>query len=182
MFHTAKAFTPFWMRGVAKERDRGGSVMAQVAPFFGVMPAPADMNATAAEKKAREMVVGKLPQGSRTKAQFEQRQLEHKIETALRKRDPEARAMIQQAKRDKLITAEDEQQIRQKAATPPIVSITRSLDFPQALQVWEEASDQEKAKLKRSFIEKGEQYLETHPDQEKETNKQLREIRRFVWR
>jgi hypothetical protein len=45
--------------------------------------------------------------------------------------------------------------------------------------VWELAGDQEKARLKLSFIAKGERYLETHPDQEKETNKQLREIRRF---
>ncbi len=182
VFHTAKAFTPFWIRGVAKERDRGGSVMAQVAPFFGVMPAPADMNATAAERKARELVVGKLPQGSRTKAQFEQRQIEYQIETALRKKDPGARMMIQQAKRDKLITAADEQQIRKKAATPLIVSATRSLDFPQALQVWEEATDQEKAKLKQSFIGKGERYMETHPYQEKDLRQQLREIRRFVGR
>ncbi len=182
VFHTAKAFTPFWMRGVAKERERGGSAMAQIAPFFGVMPAPADMNATAAEKKAREFVIGKLPQGSRTKAQFEQRQLEHQIETALRKKDPGARMMIQQAKRDKLITAADEQQIRKKAATPLIVSATRSLDFPQALQVWEEATDQEKAKLKQSFLGKGDRYIESHPDQEKEIRQQLREIMRFVER
>lgn len=182
VFHTAKAFTPFWMRGVAKERERGGSAMAQIAPFFGVMPAPADMNATAAEKKAREFVIGKLPQGSRTKAPFEQRQLEHQIETALRKKDPGARMMIQQAKRDKLITAADEQQIRKKAATPLIVSATRTLDFPQALQVWEEATDQEKAKLKQSFLGKGDRYIESHPDQEKELRQQLREIMRFVER
>jgi hypothetical protein len=182
VFHTAKAFVPFWMRGVAKERERGGNAMAQIAPFFGVMPAPAGMNATAAETKARELVVAKLPQGSKTKAQFEQRQLEHKIETALRKKDPEARMMIQQAKRDKLITPQDEQQIRKAAVTPLLVSATRSLDFEQALQVWELADRGEKSQLKQSFIAKGERYLETHPDQAKETMKQLQVIRRFIGR
>lgn len=180
VFHTAKAFTPFWMRGVAKERERGGSALAQVGPFFGVMPAPADMNATAAEKKARELIVGKLPQGSKTKEQFEKSQLEHKLENALRKDDPQARQMIQQAKRDRLITPRDEQSIRKAASTPLIVGLTRSLDFPQALQVWDEATPQERAKLKLPLVEKGQRYIESHPDQEKEINRQIREIRRFV--
>ncbi len=181
VFHTAKAFTPFWMRGVAKERERGGSVMAQVAPFFGVMPAPADMNATAAEKKARELVVGKLPKGSRTKEQFEKSQLEHRIETALRKKDPAAADLIQQGKRDKIITPKDERHIRKAAATPPIVSLTRTLDFPQGLQVWEEATPEEKAKLRKSLNTKGTHYLESHPEKREETMGQLKAIRSFVW-
>ena len=153
--------------------------MAQVAPFFGVMPAPADMNATAAEKKAHEITGGHIRQGARTKEQFEKSQLEHKIENALRKGDPEAARMINQAKQDKAITPKDMQAIRKSAKTPPIVNAIRQFDFSESMQVWDQADDQEKAKLKRSILQKGMRYLETHPGRRAETQTALKEVRRF---
>ena len=84
---TAKVFVPFWMKGVAKEQERGGSVAAMLAPLIGIMPAPASMNMTKAEKLASELVQGRMPQGTKTQEQFEKGQLIAHL-TSLARRDP----------------------------------------------------------------------------------------------
>lgn len=67
--YTASAFVPFWMKGVQKESDRGGTNLAKAAPLIGVMPAPASVSNSSfdqyiSDKYSQAFHVTKTPEGA----------------------------------------------------------------------------------------------------------------------
>jgi hypothetical protein len=145
---TAKAFTPFWMKGAAKEMERGGSILGLTAPMIGVMPAPADLNQTAAERLARELVRARMPQGSKTAAEFEKSQLAQHL-TGLARRDPTAATKeIAQARQEGKINHIQANHIASNARLEPIQIAFKRLSYEEAQRVFEIATPEEKGKLK----------------------------------
>ncbi|MFZ2770072.1 MAG: hypothetical protein WAZ50_03025 [Minisyncoccia bacterium] len=144
---TAKAFTPFWMRGAAKVYERGGSVAAMAAPLIGIMPAPADLNKTEAERLASEMVQARMPKGTKTQEQFERSQLIQHL-SGLARRDPaEAGKEIRQALQERNITGLQARHIMQNARLAPIQIAFKRLSYEEAQRVYEVATPAEKKKL-----------------------------------
>jgi hypothetical protein len=144
---TAKAFIPFWMKGAAKEYERGGSVVGMAAPLVGVMPAPADMNKTKAERLASELLHSRIPTGAKTAEQFEHSQLIMHL-TGLKRSDrQEALAEIKQALNERKINLKDAQLISQNAKLAPIQVAFKHLSYEEAQKVFEEANEGEKKKL-----------------------------------
>ena len=64
--YVLKAFVPFWMRGVARERARGAGFARQALPLVGIMPAPRSVTQSAAENLAHELMLQQIPAGPRT--------------------------------------------------------------------------------------------------------------------
>ena len=151
---TAKAFVPFWMKGVAKEQERGGSVAAMLAPLIGIMPAPASMNMTKAEKLASELVQGRMPQGTKTQEQFEKGQLIAHL-TSLARRDPrQAIQEINEAVQQRKISSIQTRHIAQNARMAPVQVAFKRLSLEEAQRVWEAATPEEKRLLYPLMIRK----------------------------
>jgi hypothetical protein len=153
--HVAKAFTPFWMRGVAKEQERGGTLLSEMAPQIGVMPAPSSLNKTDAEKLASKFAADRLPQGSRTQEQTDQADAKRSLYVALRKGDTaKAQELFKQGEADHVLTAKDYWAAVKKSTKDPLVNSFKNLTYDQAVQVYDAATDDEKKKLRLPFIEK----------------------------
>ena len=151
---TAKAFIPFWMKGAAKEFERGGSIGAMAAPLIGIMPAPADLNKTEAERLASQLVADRMPKGTKTQEQFERSQLVQHL-TGLARRDPaQAAKEIAEARQEGKITNLQAQHITQNARLTPIMIAFKRLSYNEAQRVFEVATDEEKNKLRLMLARK----------------------------
>jgi hypothetical protein len=152
---TIKTFIPFWMQGVAKEQERGGSIASQLAPLIGVMPSPSSLNKTDAQKLMQEYGADRLPQGARTQEEQDKADLRRKIYVALRKGDrTEAYQLFKTEGRKAGLMPADYVRIMGKARVEPLINSFKSLTWDQAQRVWDKASDEEKAKLKPWYLKK----------------------------
>jgi hypothetical protein len=153
--YTAKAFVPFWIRGTQKEMERGGSLLAKTAPMIGVMPAPSDMNKTAAEKLMGQYGADRLPQGARTQQKTDHADLMRKMYVAFRKGDEsKAGERFIQGQKDKILNATDFAKARKTANENPLKKSFAGLTYEQASNVMDVATKDEKAQLEIPFMRK----------------------------
>jgi hypothetical protein len=151
---TAKAFIPFWMKGAAKEIERGGSVAAIAAPLIGIMPAPADLNKTKAEQLASQLVADRMPQGSKTEEQFERSQLVQHLTGLARRDQAQAVKEITLARQEKKISHIQAKHIMQNARLAPIQVVFKRLSYEEAQRVFEVATEEEKKILRGMYFKK----------------------------
>lgn len=144
----AKAFIPFWMRGVAKEKERDGSALAMAAPLIGIMPAPKRINQTSAEALASELIKGHLQQRSRTLEEAERGQMKAQLGRAMRLSPGESPPEVRQAMSEGQLSRRELASMFKKSRSQPIVNQIKSLTMDEALQVWDEASPYEKKTIK----------------------------------
>jgi hypothetical protein len=69
-----KQFVPFSVAGRQKLADDAAPAWKQIAPFFGVTPAPERMTMTPAQEMAAEITAAAMPQEPRTQEQLEKSQ------------------------------------------------------------------------------------------------------------
>jgi hypothetical protein len=153
--YAAKAFVPFWMKGVQKEQERGGNALSMAAPLIGVMPAPSDVNKTASEKLMSEYGADRVPQGARTQEELAKSDLQRKIYLAIRKGDREkAMEIYTQGKEDGILNVQDYLRTVRSAAKDPLLNSFNRLTYAQAKRVMAAANDDEKAQLRVPFLRK----------------------------
>jgi len=153
-----KQFTPFWMRGTAKEAERGGGLAETlakapqkiVAPFFGVMPASREYTRSKAEKVIDE-IYSHRAKGTQTKEEFEKTQLRHQLRRGLMLGTPTAREDIIAAVREGNITHQQAMNIRKSSRVDSLQLEFAHLTLEQAMEVWDVATAEEKAKIRRPF-------------------------------
>jgi hypothetical protein len=151
----AKAFVPFWMKGVQKEQEREGSALSMAAPLVGVMPAPSDLNKTAAEKLMTQYGADKMPQGSRTQEETQKADLRRQMLLALRKGEQDkAKELFDQGKEQGLFGPRDYLKVMRQARQDPLASQFSHLTFDQAQRVMKVATDAEKQELAPLFMRK----------------------------
>ena len=157
---TAKAFIPFWMKGAAKEYERGGSIASMAVPLIGIMPAPASLNQTAAERLASELVRARMPQGSKTAEEFERSQLAQHL-TGLARRDPvQARQEMQEALKEHKITPLQARHAFTNAGLAPLQVTFKRLSYDEAARVFETATNDEKKKLRMMLAQKRHRHMQ----------------------
>lgn len=151
----AKAFVPFWMKGVQKEKERGGSALAMSLPSIGVMPAPSGMDKTPAEALMSKYSADRLPQGTRTQEETDKANLRRQMYVALRKGEQDkAREVFEQGKEQGLFGARDYLKVVRQARQDPVVNSFSHLTYEQAARVMKVASDEEKQELAPAFMKK----------------------------
>lgn len=156
---TAKAFIPFWMKGAAKEYERGGSIASMAAPLIGIMPAPSDLNKTEAERLASELVQARMPKGSKTQEQFEQSQLAQHLTGLARRDKAQAHQEVREALKDKKISMIQARHVFQNARLAPIMIAFKRLSYDEAQRVFEVGTDEEKKKLRFVLAQKRHNHL-----------------------
>jgi hypothetical protein len=160
---TAKQFIPFWMQGLQKESEREGSALAMAAPVIGVMPAPSDLNKTAAEQLMSKYSADRLPQGTRTAEETEKADLHRKMYLAFRRDEPDkARALFEQGRDAGLFGAKDYLRTMRQARNDPLLNSFRNLTFPEARRVMEVATPDEQQQLRIPFARKEAAYRRQH--------------------
>ncbi len=143
-----ESMQPFSIRALRRERNLSGSTLSQVGPFVGVTPAPMAMNRTPAEGLAREYLMAKRPQGARTQEATEHARAVDELarDVRLGKDITEKRGqMIGEGK----ITARDLPGIRKRAKGDWLQTAVKSLSVGEAAHVYEDASDEERGRLRR---------------------------------
>jgi hypothetical protein len=142
-----KQYTPFWIRGIQKEQERGGSALATVLPFVGVMPASAELNRTPAEKMIREFMVARTPSMTKTSVELDRGKLVSKLTRQMRAGDPEVDRDIQEAVSNGEISTRAATQIRRDSKFTPLEVGFRRLSLGEAEKVMEKARPEEQEVL-----------------------------------
>jgi hypothetical protein len=152
--YVAKAFIPFWMRGVQKERERDGSFGALVAPLFGVMPAPRAFNQTSAENLSSELIRGHFQTRARTQEEADKGELKAKLGREMRLHPGEVPAEMKDAMQEGKLSRRELLSIFHKSRNAPLVNQIKSLTMEEALQVWRKASQEERDKIRPAILVK----------------------------
>ena len=159
---TVKQFTPFWVRGLQKEMERGGSAFAEAAPLIGVMPAPSEMNRTPAEKMIRKFLVARTPNMTKTSVEFERAKQIMDLTRRVRAGEDVA-GDIQEAVNNGEISTRSAKQIIATAAMSPIAAGFRRLSLDEANKVMEKATPQEQEELAPLLAEKEKRWQKLYP-------------------
>ena len=153
--YTVKAFQPFWTRGVQKVQERQGTATEMALPMIGVMPAPAMMTATPAQRLANEM----RGQNSQTQEQFARKEIKKRVTSAAYREGPQA---VNQAVASGEIGPDTGKDILKNLKTPAILKATSGLDLPRVLEVYDKANDEEKRVLLNKIRSSWRLYPERH--------------------
>jgi len=159
-----KNFAPFAVTGGMKLHQSGASPAKQVLPFFGVTPAPAYVDQTPAERIAHQIQQDKMPNRTKTQADFDKNQLKGQLTNLSRQM---AKPGISDEDKDDLrkqseklladgtkkgtITPKEVPLIMKEARInsnlSPLQRAFKSMDYDEALKVWEAANKKEKAMI-----------------------------------
>jgi hypothetical protein len=142
--YAMKAFVPFWMRGAQKTQERGSDIGTMLSPLVGIMPATAEFTKSKAQKLMSEILRDR-PKGSMTREQFERNQLKQKLEIRLRNQDETARADMEKAIEEGKLSGKDRLLVLKAVRTPYEVHAFKQLSLKEAMHVYSEGTDKEKA-------------------------------------
>jgi N12 class adenine-specific DNA methylase len=161
--HVGKSFEPFAVRGYRQNSEQGASMTQKLMPFIGITPAPSDVNKTAAEKLADEMIRDRMPQGARTQDQFDRSKEKQKVERALRAKDPAASDMIMDVRARGLFNDRQLKDMRQEAERPNLYNKMKHLDWLSALKVYEVATPEERDTVNKLMRDKELNFKQANP-------------------
>lgn len=146
--HAGDTATPFAIKGLLKEKQRGGSVLKQVLPFIGLTPAPANVNNTDAEDLLHEINGERTPANARTKEQAERANLIRQLARE-KKLGHQIDDQITKGINAGILSTKDRKTINDRASKDYLTAGVSRLPLADALRVYEVATDEEKAKLKQ---------------------------------
>jgi broad specificity phosphatase PhoE len=145
-----KSLEPFSLRGAQRQSRLGGSPLVNFAAnFVGVTPAPNSINQTPAERLANEYRESHRETGSRTQEQGERSKARADVIRAMRLGEnpvPLVRQYIQEGK----LSTQEFGRLRQAARETPLQSAVKNLPLPEALNVYDKATDEERQSLNRT--------------------------------
>lgn len=113
--------------------------------FFGITPAPAFVGRTQSEQDIAEAAAkGAGSKGAITQEEFYRRKDRRKLREELQARDPKAGEDLQSAITKGIITPKELGKFGREGAQKPIISRFRALGLEEAIQVFRDATPQEK--------------------------------------
>ncbi len=150
--YMAKQFVPFSIRNASKERGEGGNTGQVVEGFFGIVAAPGSVTQTEAMKLAYEEMRKKLPAGSTTQEQYEQREENKKLVDGLRSGDSETKKAIDAMKASGEITARQRNLLVKKGGMSALNYTVSRLSAEAALRVYAKATPAERTDKLKEII------------------------------
>ena len=151
-----KAFTPFFIRAMIKNREQGKDLTRTLMPNIGIMPAPSSMNQTPAERMAHEIQQQNMPGKPRTKEEFARsvlvKQYSNEAAQAMKGGNPlpeELRNRVWTDFQAGKLHEKDLQRIEQRVEIgDPLMKSVKNLSVAEVLRVYNKADDKERALLK----------------------------------
>ncbi len=148
--YAESSFVPFAVRGYAKERERDAAAWRRLLPFVGVVPAPGYINKSPAETFLADKMKERIPEGSRTKQEFDRSRLKYQIESKIRRGVP-AGEDIEKAVAAGTFTQNDVKSIITAAQSEPIqlrFAQVANDSLEDALTAYNMMTPEEKAKVR----------------------------------
>jgi hypothetical protein len=187
--YLAKSFTPFGLRNIQQEAERGNemaqAVMRVINPgyqpsvtpfdqgagtvqkamggfgsFVGITPAPAYIRQSPMERKLSHYSAEKLPQGGRTREEYDRTSLLRRVERKARMGGPIAEDLSRAAQAGK-VGPQNIEQLATDLKKSNVEAQLARLSLDQSVRVLELASPEEFSKLARAFANK----LQTHGEE-----------------
>jgi hypothetical protein len=146
-------FQPFGIREAIRAHEEQASSKHIWLPFFGMVPAPAALGRTPAERKAQEYIVSRSPVGGRSEEAAIRsrgvRALARSIRMGL-----EAGPVTREAISGGYMTPADIKRAIKEAGMTPLEVAFQMLSLEEALQVWRVANPEERRRLAPTLITK----------------------------
>lgn len=174
----AEQFAPFSWRNIsqrARAQGRRGLVGAArevltpagLESFIGITPAPKYVGRTGAEEKAIELLERRRPRGTRTSEEFERGLTRSYLRSELASGRMKPGQLPEHVRAGE-ITGADIARLLKASKEPPIVRYSRSLPLEDFLEVWDEASTDERKVLRQLLLGKRHLVADYPPERRKE--------------
>ena len=154
MSYLAQQFVPFSVRGSKYNADLGGSFLSKALPFFGITPAPADVNKTEVEKKMSDIMAGKRPVGSRTQEQADKADLRSTILRDLQTSNGTDRTSLNNAYMNKQIDKAEKTRLLNEYKLSPLQRQAGKLGPDEIKNLMKDATPEERPVLEGIYNKK----------------------------
>lgn len=146
----SKQFIPFSVAGMMKLREGSAPAWQQIAPFFGITPAPTRMTMTAAQELAAEITAAAMPTAPRTQEQYEKSQTIREAVQAIKAGTPSVakEILLRGGLNPTNLNAAASQTIVDRLKFSPLQYQVHNMTAVAAMQVWRVADTNEQALLK----------------------------------
>lgn len=142
-----KQMIPFGIRNAQKNMQNDKELRDIVEPFIGITPAPYDINQTKAETLAHRISAQKMPIGGRTQEQAEHSKVLRDFSKRLKLNDPNVRAEMFQAIRDRKITPMQVAKINRESNLTPLQRQVLHFSAAEIKKVYDLATPEEKKQI-----------------------------------
>jgi hypothetical protein len=146
-------YLPFGVREAVRAAEEQATPRHIFLPFFGMVPAPAVLSRTPAERLAQEFIAQRSPVGGRGILQAERSRGIRALSRSIRL-GKEPGPITREAARSGYITAEDIRRAIKEAGMTPLEVAFQQLSLEEALRVWEVASQDERRLLAPYLLRK----------------------------
>ena len=144
----AKSATPFAVTSTMRLNESNPTLMQQVLPFFGFVPAKAALTMSPAQALAAELMGNMLPRGARTQEAANHAKLVAELVRDMKAQDPKWSDNIGGiGLHDGQLTPRDLGTALTRLPLTPMQFQVKKLSAEDAMKVWDLASDPERAQL-----------------------------------
>jgi hypothetical protein len=147
-----KSATPFSVTGAMRLRESNPSLMQQVLPFFGFVPAKAELSMTPAQIRATELMREQLPQGARTQEQADHSKLVATLLRDMKEQDPQWQDNFAKSLSSGAIRPADISKIFSSLPLNPFQYQVKKLSAQDAMKVWDLSNDTEREQIRAIIL------------------------------
>jgi GGDEF domain-containing protein/uncharacterized protein (UPF0147 family) len=181
----AKQFLPFSIRNAYQRAQSAGetgvaapvkerSLLGTAESMIGLVPAPSSLMQSKAERMAHEDVIRQMPQGPRTREQFEHSTLIRNYENRLRSGEMTLHDLRGEVAAGR-ITGHDAERVSKSMQSNPLGQDFARLSLGDALDVWNAASAEERKQLRSLLVRKQSQLEKMPAEKRRVFEKRMRE-------
>lgn len=168
---------PISLSSYLQAKQEGGNSVAKYSGLVGFPKAPKYIEQTAAERKASEYTGGNRKTGGRTAFEADRSKAESRIRNLYRRGDTaEADKAIAEAEDKGLIDSRDVRSIAKQSGAGYLKGAVKGLSMPQALRVYEVATDKEQDEIRREVRDKVQSSAKHHPGEFGQPNSTERKL------
>jgi hypothetical protein len=141
------AVEPFGVRNYQRDVQMQNPAADKAQRFVGIVPAPAAIEKTKAERLASELSRERIPVGGRTHGEAARRDAEQTI-ARLAKAGKDYATQARDYVQSGVLTAKDAHAAALRSQVPPLLRTARSLPLEDLLKVWNVATPEERDELR----------------------------------
>ena len=158
-----KFVRPFSLSNTARNIAEGGhSLESVIGPWVGDTSAPYDINQTKAETLAHEINASHREISGRTEEQVDETKIMYSLENEFRTHDPKAQDDLQKAYKTGQVSKYQMREVIANSKLTPLQKQVRRMGLDDATDVYNVATDAEKAQLQTMMERKKENYDRNH--------------------
>jgi hypothetical protein len=145
---------PFSVTGARRLGESNPSAMQLILPFFGFVPAKAELSMSPAQIRAAELMRDRYPQGARSKDQAAHSRLISELMNDLKSHNPDLQAKLGEALSTGNLQPRDITRVTSAPTLTPMQYQVKKLSADDAMKVWDLANAPERDQLRTIILMK----------------------------